>query len=151
MENVLVPSRRNRVDLTFTLLDGKYRSYTPGPAGRTVDYAGRTLDRSPRYTASAGYTYTYPLANGGSVSASARTKLTASYVLTNFGTPAQYRQPSYTRTDVTLGYNAPSERWYVQAFARNLENYIAISAVDGSNNISVLDPRTFGVRGGMRF
>ena len=61
--------------------------------------------------------------------------------MTNFGTPSQFRQPTFTRTDLTLGYNAPSDRWYVQAFARNLENYIAITSVDGNNNLATGDPR----------
>jgi len=151
LESIVVPTSRNRFDFTFTYLDGTYRSYKPGPAGKTVDYSGRSLDRAPRYTTSAGYTYTYPLEDGGSISASARTKLTASYVMTNFGTPSQFRQPTFTRTDLTLGYNAPSDRWYVQAFARNLENYIAITSVDGNNNLATGDPRTFGVRAGVRF
>jgi iron complex outermembrane receptor protein len=148
LESTVAPSARNRFDLSFTWLHAVYRQYEP-LAG--IDYTGRSLDRSPTFVASAGYTYTLPLANDGTVTASVHSRLSDSYVLTNYSVPAQFRQPSYTRTDVTVGYNAPGQRWYVQGFAHNLENHIQITSIDGSDNITISDPRTYGVRAGFKF
>jgi iron complex outermembrane receptor protein len=65
----------------------------------------------------------------------------------------QFTQPSYTATEATVTYNAPQKRYYVQGFVKNLENNLLVTAVGGGVNgtLQVSDPRTFGVRAGMKF
>ena len=142
------------VDLVVTYLP-HIRAGTVRPLGLTAapDYAGRPLDRSPKVTASAGYTYTLPL-GASSMSFAARTRLSSQYVLTAQAIARQYRQPSFTQTDVTLTYNAPGDRYYLQGFARNLENNIVVTSIGVSSGILSVtpgDPRTYGVRAGFRF
>jgi iron complex outermembrane receptor protein len=157
-EATITPDSRNRFDLSYNYLDAHYSAYCPkglATGSTTVcsgpDFAGRSLDRSPKHVATAGYSYTQPLANGASIVAGVRTRLSSSYVITNFGAATQYRQPSYTKTDVTLTYTAQDDRFYLQGFARNLENTIVVTNVDGFANANPGDPRTYGVRAGFKF
>ncbi|MES2057319.1 MAG: TonB-dependent receptor [Pseudomonadota bacterium] len=161
----ITPDSRNRFDLSFSWLDAEYTDYTPNPIGQNgqivpIDYKGRALDRSPKYVASAGYSYSQPLGNGGSIDFGARSRLSDSYVITAFNVPRQYRQPSFTRSEVNLTYNAPDHRWYVQGFAKNLENAITVNAVSfnppslGRDSLTTVvpgDPRTYGIRAGVKF
>ena len=149
LEGTLAPNLRNRLDLTATWLDASYAEYVPISGG--PNYAGRPLDRAPKYTVAAGYTYTYPFANQGSLAATLRSRFSDSFVLTNTGLPAQYRQPSFTTTDVSLTYSAPEDRWYLQGYVHNLEDEIVLMAVDGNGNATPGDPRTYGLRTGVRF
>lgn len=151
IEANLALSARHRFDLAATYLDATYDEYFPRGVGTPPDYAGRDLDRSPNTTLSGAYTYTHPLGNGARLSASVRERWSDSYVVTAFATPAQFTQPSYNKTDVTLTYTAAEERWYVQAFGKNLEDEILVTGVDSFANVTPSDPRTYGVRAGVRF
>jgi iron complex outermembrane receptor protein len=152
VEAVVTPIRNNRFDASFTYLDAYYADYLPLAATvPTLSYSGRALDRSPKVVVSAGYNFTQPLGNGGDIQFGARTRLSDSYVLTAFSIPAQYRQPSFTQTDLTLTYNAPGQAWYIQGFGKNLEDTVTITSTDSRGNMSTSDPRTYGVRAGIRF
>ena len=151
LEASFAPNARNRIDFSATYLDAAYDEYFPRGVGTPPDYSGRDLDRSPRSTVSIGYAHTWPLANGASVVAGARSHWSDSYVVTAFATPAQYRQPSYHKTDLTLTYTAQDDRWYAQAFGKNLENEIVVTGADSYANITPGDPRTYGLRAGIRF
>jgi iron complex outermembrane recepter protein len=151
LEASFAPSTRNRFDLAAAYLDGKYEEYFPLGAGSAPDYAGRSLDRSPDFTLTAGYTHVYPLSNGGQLSANVRERWSDEYVLTVFATPRQYTQPSYNRTDVSLTYAAPDDRWYVQAFGTNLEDEVLVTGVDTMGNVTPSEPRLYGVRAGWRY
>ncbi|HWU03042.1 MAG TPA: TonB-dependent receptor [Novosphingobium sp.] len=146
------PSPRNLLSLSLNYLDAHYVSYQPDPAG--PDYAGYPLARSPKVTASADYTYTLPLASGASLALNGRIKLSSQYFLVDSTSGASFRQPSYTRTDLSLTYNAPGNRWYVQGYARNLENKVLVTGMlyfAGVMSIIPSDPRTYGVRAGVKF
>lgn len=154
LEATVTPSERNRVDLSFSWLDGEYKEYFPRGVAALPDYRGRPLDYSPDITLSAGYTYTYPFESGASLAFGVRTRLSSSYVMTDFGTPRQLVQPSYTKTDLNLTYSAPDNRWYVQLFAKNLEDEVLVNSINISNGAVIAttgDPRTYGIRTGMKF
>lgn len=154
IEATLTPSLRNRLNLSFTYLDARYASYFPLGVGNAPDFAGRQLDHAPKYVASVGYTYTVPLANGGEIQAGVRSRLSSSYVMTVQSRGQQYRQPSYTRTDLSLTYNAPDDRFYIQGFWQNLEDNINVTSISFSGGRALVtpsDPMTYGVRGGFKF
>lgn len=144
------PNENHRIDLAFNYLDARYSRFLPTPG---VDFAGRPLDRSPKITASAGYSFTRPLENGGRLEASARVRLSQSYVLTDFTSVVQFRQPSFHKTDLTLTYTAPQDRYYVQGYLKNIEDEITLGSVSTSfaGTAIFADPRTYGVRVGARF
>ena len=104
--------------------------YFPRGEGTAPDYEGRPLDRAPEFTATGGYTYSYPLSNGGTLSGNIRERWSDDYVVTVFATPRQYNNPSYTRTDVGVTYTAADDKWYVQAYGENLEDEILVLGAD---------------------
>jgi len=119
-----------------------------------VDFSGSKLDRSPEFTLAGGYTYTRPLTDGGTLVANIHSKYTDKYALISTAIRAQFWQPDYTVTDLSLTYNAPRGAWYVQGYLKNLEDNIAVTSVgvSGSNGtVSFSDPRTYGVRVGAKF
>ncbi len=158
MQVVLNPAPNHQVTLGANFLDGHYRKFCPGgttAAGSCVagtpDFAGRKLDRSPAQTINARYVWTVPMGDSSLV-LSAGTQLSAKRYVTNFGAaPIQYVTPAHTTTDLSVTYNGPENRWYLQAYGKNMENFISVNNVDGFGNALTGDPRTFGVRAGFSF
>lgn len=155
LEAFITPSENDKFDFNVNWLDARYTEYRPSNAGvpAGIDFAGRELDRSPRWTASAGYRHTFQLGNGGNIEAGIRTRMSASYRLAALAQLMQFRQPGYTRTDATLTYNGPDDGYYLQLFAKNLENTVVVTTASAGNNgtLQLGDPRTFGVRAGFKF
>ncbi len=163
------PSANDHFDFGINYLKARYASYVPSAsvgvgaivagvarttAGVvTVDFKGRQLDRSPTWTATAGYTHTFDLGDAGNIQAGIRTRVSDDYKLAALAQLIQYRQPGYTKTDVTVTYNGPDNHWYVQGFAKNLENNVVVTTASaGANGTMQLgDPRTMGVRAGVKF
>ena len=151
LEAIASPNFHHRLEVSASYLNAYYVEYFPLGSGSLPDYAGRPLDHSPKFVIGAGYTYTYALARGDSISAGVYSRYSDSYVVTAFGTPAQFGQPSYTKTDVNLTYTGNDDRWYTQVFGKNLENKVLVLGVDSFNNVTPGDPRTLGVRAGVKF
>lgn len=144
------PDAHNAFDLGLTYLDAEYGNYFPLGTGNPPNYKGRPLDDSPSYTANLGYTFTQPLSIGGTVELSAHSYFSDSYVLSVVTIPVQYRQPAYHMTDANATYKFSGDKWYVQAYARNLENKIIV--VNVNTNAAVPSaPRTFGLRVGFNY
>lgn len=150
LEAVLMPSPLDRVDLTAAYLDGRYDEFQIRP---TINLAGSPLNRAPRWTASASYQHTFPLGGDYELVAGARSRISDSYFILFEGGVNFYRQPSFSQTDLTLTLNGPNRRWYIQGFGKNLENNIIFNDVQSGNfqQISINDPRTYGVRAGFKF
>ena len=160
LEAKLAVSDNGTVNAALGLLNAKYGDFVfPVIAGRPVaiNLAGQQLDKAPSATLTLGYTHDWTLSSGAAVTAYVGTRYSSSYKLSNFAivTPIQYTQPSFTRTDVSVTYTAPRDKWYLQGYAKNLENRnvatgFAFSSLTGSNFL-LADPFTFGLRGGVEF
>ncbi len=145
-----------RLLFSATWLDARYSEYFIIP---TVNFEGRRLDRSPKWTGSVGYTQAFPLADGSEVSAGFRTFASTKYKLLSSALRAQFTQPSYTNTDLNITYTAAEDRWYAQGFVRNVENKVTLSSANAfgpsatSNDglATFGDPRTYGVAFGAKF
>lgn len=154
LEAVAKPSPRNRFDAALTWLDAEYVRYLPRGEGSAPDYAGRPLDYSPKLTVNAGYAYSYPFDGGATLTVGVRSRLSSSYVMTDFATPRQVVQPSNTKTDINLTYSAPGDRWYIQGYLKNVEDTILVNSISLSGGVIAVttgDPRTYGLRTGFRF
>ena len=160
LEAKMAVSDSGTINAAMGLLNAKYGDFIfPVTSTRPVaiNLAGQPLDKAPSATLTLGYTHDWTLADGAAVTAYVGTRYSGSYKLSNFAivTPIQYTQASFTRTDVNVTYTAPRDKWYVQGYARNLENRnvatgFAFSSLTGSN-FSLADPFTVGVRAGMKF
>ncbi|SFU54127.1 TonB-dependent receptor [Pseudoduganella namucuonensis] len=132
---------------TWAVTDAKFKKYNPSA---TIDFSGQKLDRAPTSTIGLGYTHRFALANGGEVAATVATRHSTSYYISDPTEGIRYRQPSYHKSDASIGYESPNGTWNVQLFVKNIEDMVKIeSRVPGSFFIS--DPRTFGVRAGYNF
>jgi iron complex outermembrane receptor protein len=150
IEATVAPSSFEHFDFSVTYLKARYADFQIRP---TLNLAGQPLNRAPQWAASAGYQHTFALPGDYEIVAGARTRLSDSYVILYEGGANYYRQPGFTQTDITLSLNAPGKRWYVQAFAKNLENRVIINDVANGTfaAVSVNEPRTYGVRAGLKF
>ncbi|WP_214647814.1 TonB-dependent receptor [Novosphingobium aerophilum] len=150
LESVLQPAKGHVFNLSANWLNARFTEFAPA-AG--VNLAGRPLSRAPKWTLSAGYTFTQELENGGKITANVTSRYSAQYDLTDLATRVFFYQPSFTKTDVSLGYTAPNGVWNVQVFGRNLENTLALTYARNSatGEATFEQPRNFGVRAGFRF
>jgi len=144
------PSLRNKLDLGLTYLGTAYGDYYPLGVGNPPNYKGKPLDDSPQYTVNVGYTYTQPLRIGGNVAMSVHSYFSDSYLLSDVAVPVQYRQPAFHITDVNATYNFPGDNWYVEAYARNLENKIVVVNADPALVVPSA-PRTYGFTAGFYY
>jgi iron complex outermembrane receptor protein len=154
LETVFTPSQAHRLEFNATWLDATYSEYIAGNAA--TDFSGRSLDRSPEFEITAAYTYTHELPDESTIAARVGTRWTDSYVLTGFTQPVQFEQPSFTKTDASLTYTAPGGRYTLGAFIRNIEDKVVLTSIGvnaplANSTVNVSEPRTYGVRMGVRF
>lgn len=155
LETNYQPIANGRIDFSATWLNARYTDYMVSPG---VNLSGEKLDRSPSWVVGMGYQHTVALGEGNLV-LGIRSRYSDSYHLISTGLRNFFRQPSFTKTDLTATYNAPGNRFYVQAYVKNVENKITISSASLSanfpgftdGNIQFADPRTYGVRMGVTF
>jgi iron complex outermembrane receptor protein len=140
----------NKFTLGLTYLDAEYGDYLPMGQGNPPNFRGRPLDDSRKYTANLGYTYTQPLNTAGILELSVHSYFSASYVLSDVAIPVIYRQPAYHITDVKATWSVPGDKWYLEAYARNLENKIVVVNVNPNAAVPSA-PLTFGFRVGFHY
>ena len=160
LEAKMAVSDSGTVNMGLGLLNAKYGDFIfPVTTTRPVaiNLAGQQLDKAPDATLSLGYTHDWTFSDGSALTAFVGTRYSSSYKLSNFAVtvPTQFTQPPFTRTDINVTYKAPGDKWYVQGFAKNLENRNVATAVVYSpltqSNVYLADPFTIGVRAGMKF
>ncbi|WP_395396191.1 TonB-dependent receptor (plasmid) [Novosphingobium sp. BL-8A] len=145
-------------DANILYNDAYFRSFLLADTftGALTDYSGISLPGASRWTISAGYRQRFPLANGGAVVADARTQFKNDTWMWYIHQAGNF-QKAYTRTDLTLGYEAPEGRWTINAFVRNVEDKATLQqgsppdATTGLTLNSINPPRTYGVTMGFRF
>ena len=131
---------------------------------------GNELAHAPRFSATATYEHDFNLANGGSITPRATVHFETRSFLTFFngdrtdrvnavGQSINYgrdfdQQDAYSKTDLAIRYNAPGDKYLIEAFVLNLENRrirTGASAFGPTRYdpvfLSTLQPpRTWGVR-----
>jgi iron complex outermembrane receptor protein len=153
-EATFMASKADKLDLSVNYLHARYGEFLPNAATYpTLNWKGVKLDRSPSLTIMGGYSHTFAMSNGGEVVAAVRSKYSSSYTLMALSIIGRFAQPSYTQTEATLTYTAPEKKYFVQAYVKNLENKLLVTAVGAGVNgtLQVSDPRMYGVRAGIKF
>jgi iron complex outermembrane recepter protein len=158
VETRLLITPRDMLNVSIALLHGEYTDFhVPVASNGITDFSGYTAMKSPTADIQAGYQHTWDLGNQGTVQAGVHTHFSSSYWTLFDHTPGS-AQPAYTRTNVVVHYAAPLDRWYVELYGNNLENTAVIATAappnESSNGVPWLhieEPRTYGVRGGVRF
>jgi iron complex outermembrane receptor protein len=170
-ESVFRFTPNDQIDLSVSYLHTQYKKfYLPAgdaftnfgqPAGAPLvplDLSDHRLARSPKFTINAGYQHSFELPGGGKITPSVFTHIESSQNLEYHGY-AITRKPSFSHTEVTIGYEAPERKWYVNAYIRNLENRglpVLVNLNILTNNPTqaagaIEAPRTFGAIFGAKF
>jgi iron complex outermembrane recepter protein len=173
-EALIAPSDNDKFEFAINYTNARYDTFSPTisvgvttPAGAPVldgagvqvtqivtrNFHGLQLDHAPKWTAVAGYTHSFPIGDGGSLDASARIRFSSEYFMQDLNILGQFHQPSFTKTDLTLTYKAPEDRFYIQAFAKNIENEITLASASSGLGAAATpeEPRTYGIRAGFKF
>ncbi len=167
------PTARDSVQAVFTYLTADYRDYqtmdaqyyiTSDPLTPVVNLRGNKLPFAPTYTGAFIYEHFFRIRNGGRLIPRLQTKYQSEMFLTDFNR-ASDRQAGYTRTDLSLRYEAPGD-WLVEAFVQNIEDEAVKNNVDlrgsqpGAGGVAGFPgvaraffdaPRTYGLRAMIRF
>jgi iron complex outermembrane receptor protein len=129
---------RDQLDAALSSGSSRYRQFQAGIL-QNVDWSDQSLDKTPSLAAMLSYS--------------------SGYLVSDFVNAEHYRQPSFTRSDLQLSYNAAAGRFNLQAYVRNVENDLQIlnapqnvnATYTGSANAAISEPRVYGVRIGYQY
>ena len=145
--------------------------------GTFANWAGKELPDVPEFTFNPALQHNFDLPQGAQLRLRVASKISTSYLLSDYANAVQYKQDGFTRSDATLTYATRDDKVTVQLFVENLENKLqktfgpngyngtyggftgSVAAPEangtsfpvGSVNFGVSTPRLFGVRLGYHF
>ncbi len=128
---------------------------TGAPPSVRVDCSGRPLPRAPTWSGSLSYEHTFLLADSGSLIANLSTRF-ASESWGSITYLPDHLQGNYTKSDASLTYYPPSDRWSLAVFVNNIENE-AVQTMAGTYALMLVNyknlqpPRTYGARFTIKF
>ena len=144
-------TRTDLVDASVVLMKSKYNSYMAGDtafissAGTatigSVNWSGLSLDNTPKFVGTLGYTHDFGLPKGATLSLHLETKYSTSYIESDpaaastsdpSNSDSRFTQPSYTRSNASLTYLTQDGRYWMQAFVTNIENKLQMTGPPGA-------------------
>jgi iron complex outermembrane receptor protein len=136
-----------------TLLSVDGRLYG-GNLANAVDVKGNELPHAPHFSGNIAYEHDFELSSGARIIPRISTHFESKSWLSYFNQGAPDQQGSYTRTDLSVRYEPPTDPWSVEAFVQNLEdkNIRTGAGTAGQGNYPVVwssvyqPPRTWGFR-----
>ena len=136
----------------------KYKDFFAG-ANQDVDWSGLALDKTPKWVGTLALNHAIPLANDAHLRLRFFSKISSSYVVSDFFNALRIRQPGYTRSDASIAYAARGERYKVELFVQNIENKVQrtglptglVPGIVNSEYLTVSPPRFYGVRLGFTY
>lgn len=153
IETRWLASAHDMFNMSVSLLRATYTHFIlPIPSNGISNFSGYTVMKAPAVGIQAGYRHTWDLGQYGSLQGIVQTHFESSYWTLFDHTPGT-AQPSYTKTNLVLGYFSPSGTWHIQAYCNNVENSAVIATAAPPNSSSgsipwlhIQDPRTYGIR-----
>ena len=132
--------------------------YTVLNEGVTTNLRGNQLPQSPKFKASAGAQYTIDLGSGGmTLVPRYDISITGNSTGSIFNGTAD-RIPSYFIQNAQVQLNGKDDRWFVRGFIQNIGNnnattglYVTDQSSGLFTNIFTLEPRRYGIAGGIHF
>jgi iron complex outermembrane receptor protein len=146
------------VDGSLAFEKSQYTRFLTG-ALANVDFSGKSLDKTPAAVLNLGYSHTFDLAGGSNLQVRIGTKYSTSYVLSDFVNATQYRQQSYSRSDLTANWTSADDKLTVQGYVHNIEDKMqaegytrsTVPSVVNGATAAVSEPRMIGVRIGFKW
>jgi iron complex outermembrane receptor protein len=160
VELVARPARGLELTAAYAYTDAEFTDYYDDDpwdgVDETLDLSGNSLARSPDNTVSLSAAYTWEF-NAGSLTSSLFYYWSDEVYFDAYNREDS-RQDSYHRTDLSLMFNSASQKWYVLAAARNLEDDEIASQINlGDTTLGLVDvaqwqaPRTYTLALGYYF
>ena len=125
--------------------------------GVPVNVRGNQLPQAPTYKFSAGVQYVIALPNGMAVTPRADLTFTGNSYGSIQNTTVN-RVPSYSTVNAQVQIDGANNRWYVRGFVQNAFNnnattglYVTDQSSGLFTNIFTLEPRRYGIAGGVKF
>ena len=159
VDGAFLLTRDDQLDFSIEHLRSKTSAFIVPSTGAPFFNDGERVLRTPRWNITAGFNHTFELAGGTDVRASIRTNYRSRQLLDVYEAPTDFA-PSTTTTDVNIGFNAPGNRWHLDAFIRNIENEAVIVGVyrpyipgpiSNAGWGFLGTPRTYGAKLGVNF
>lgn len=165
----------DRLNLSMTLAEGKYKDAKVGFLFvNQVDWSDKRIDNLPKFSATLSYEHVWDLPSGSTVTGRVASKYSSGYVVSDLAgdgnpftgvysvLPQQYKQGSYTKTDLSLTYATADQKFSLSGYVRNLEDDLQLrGAPQGINPagvgtrdrtfVRISEPRTYGLRMGIRY
>jgi len=128
------------------------------PPNASVNCSGQPTLRSPTWTLVGSLQQAVPLGGGGRLVGTLNVRYEDRYQTDASYLPEAIANAT-TRLDLTFGYEAPDGAWSLKAYVDNVTDATSITATTQSTSyaanqafgVRLLPPRTFGVRGQVRF
>lgn len=151
------PSDVDHLNGFISYTHATYRKFDNAQDGATkINYPslkGNFLPNAPEFTIRGQYSHDFNLSNGGKITPLVAVYYQTKTYLREFNLPID-KQKCYSKTNMSLTYQDPSERWTASAYVTNLENKAVRNTVNTAINTYFSDylaPRQFGVRLGYEF
>lgn len=161
VDAIYQPTPDDKLRFTVDYLHSRFDKFTAsqtrfGGTTVNVDLAGKHAPYAPDWTLSGSYSHTFRTSAGDVIF-----NILSAYKSKAYLEAANYKssaQPGYTRSDITLTYEAPEKNWDISVFVRNVENKrtlrfaaFGFSAGQSVYRYQFAEPRTFGATGSVRF
>lgn len=161
LEAIYQATPDDRLRFTVDYLHSRFDRFvaaltTFGGATVNVDLKGKSAPYAPDLAFSTNYSHIFRMDTGDVTFNVLSALKTRTYL-----EAANYRsssQPAFTKTDLTLTYEAPSKNWDVTAFVRNVEDRrtlrfaaFGVSVGQSVYRYQFSEPRTYGLTGSVRF
>jgi len=174
LEGDLLATPTTRLGAQIQYLKAKYDSFsyqtlaappatstckvTPGVPQVTVNCDEQPPLRAPMWTINGSIEQSIPLADGSKITAEVRGRYETEFQNDVSYVPETQGQPT-ARIDLSLSYVAPDDRWSIQGYVNNVTDVVTIASATMSNaypnhqgvGVVLYAPRTFGVRGQVKF
>ena len=139
------------LDASVVLMKSKYNNYMAGDtafissAGTatigSVNWSGLSLDNTPAFVGTLGYTHNFSLTGGATLGLHLESKYSTSYFESDparaspqdpGNTDSRFSQPAYTRSNASFTYTSSDQRFWMQAFVSNIENKLQMTGPPGA-------------------
>lgn len=117
---------------------------------QNIDWSGYTMDKTPHAVVKLRYSHEWIFGNGAYLDLSLTSRYSSGYYVSDIVGAIQYKQDPFTRSGASLTFTSPSDRYWVQAYIKNIEDEVQITSVGSNADAGISAPRFFGVRFGVR-
>ena len=159
LETVYLPTDNLRLSLLASVLDSEFGIFNQenpyqlfnGQVQSVVNVEGETTGWSPDFTSTVSASYDFRMGQYGMLTPSIQFFYSDGYNTGNLlSTDPNHQQDSFTKTDLRLLWQSPSQKYSVEAYVENIEDEAVLARGNNGSQDNVqtgfLYPQNYGVR-----